>query len=85
MGSSGIKRRKPRRPLPKVRGQLPRPEPNAATALSPMGAIHALGDIGRAATSADKRQRRAGRSLWFAFALPLVIVAISALVFLATR
>jgi len=50
-----------------------------------MGAIHALGDIGRAATSADKRQRRAGRSLWFAFALPLVIVAISALVFLATR
>lgn len=73
MGSSGIRRRKRCRRLPKVRADLDgTTEPNQATPLSPMGAVQAYGDIFRAAQSPNQRQRRAGMPLGVMITLPFV-------------
>ena len=85
MGARGIKRRKRRRPLAKVRGQLQTPEANQATALSPMGAVQAYGNILRATRSPHPRQRRAGLVLGLLIALPLAITGVVAFVVLATH
>jgi hypothetical protein len=86
MGSSGIKRRKPRRRLPKVKGELPRPEMNQATALSPAVVPQVYGNIARATRSAHKRRRRMSAPLALIVGLPmLLLVVMIAVVSFATR
>src|ERR1700736_1802544 len=77
VGSSGIRRRKQTRHLPKVRGHVDSgPEPSPWT---PMGVVAAYGKIARAAGSSDHRQRRAGMAMALAFMLPLAVIAIIAI------
>ena len=81
VGSSGPKRRKPRRRLPKVQGRVAPGEPNAATALSPAGVPQVYGNIARAAR--DRRGRASGTrppasvliGLMLAVAAIIVVVA----------
>lgn len=83
MGSSGIKRRKPRRRLPKVQGDLPTFEMNQATNLSPAGVPRNYGMIFRAARSKNRGQRRAGVALAWFIGLPFVLIAIAAAITIA--
>jgi hypothetical protein len=83
MGSKGIKRRKPKRPLPKVRttAESAAAEPNAATPLSPMGFPAVLGNV----LHSTESRGAAGRAGRWIVALPLILVAVVAVLALVTR
>ena len=94
MGSKGIKPRKRRRPLPKVRGQarvmgdeppVMWPSPGSgfeASPYSPAGRAQQMWTLVRGLSSTGRRQRRAVRLLTLLVVLvvvgPLVVVAIAA-------
>lgn len=78
MGSSGIKRRKPRHRLPRLRGDLvPEREPSNWT---PMGVVNGYGKIFRAMGSPDRHTRLSGTAVAIAIALPAVVLALVGLV-----